>query len=185
MKIVKKGRYILNAPWHSHNGKEVEVIMKRKGISDSFSGKMICHVAFDPDEEFRSENLDEEFLEEHFRTLEEMTCVLDTTMANEELIEKFKPYYKILKSKMLERINVQFKERNLGDPELMPGDYLCVFYLVDDGKGNPGLTLDRDNASEVMVIDEEESTTMVVRDDEGEVKEKVDVTVVNQRRKKK
>jgi hypothetical protein len=73
MKIVKKGRYILHAPWHSHNGKEVEVIMKRKGLSDSFRGKMIYHVAFDPDEEFRSENLDEEFLEEHFRTLEEMT----------------------------------------------------------------------------------------------------------------
>jgi hypothetical protein len=106
-------------------------------------------------------------------------------LANEETIERFKPYYKILKSKMLERINVQFTERNLGDPELMPGDYLCIFYLVDDGKGNPGLTLDRDNTGEVMIIEDDEEATGTVRDEDGEVKEKVDITVVNQRRKKK
>jgi hypothetical protein len=184
MKIVKKGRYILHAPWHSHNGKEVEVIMKRKGVSDSFSGKMIFHVAFDPDEEFRSENFDEEFLEEHFRPLEEMTCVLDTTMANGEIIERFKPYYKILKNKMSERINVIFTERNAGDPPIMAGDYLCIFYLIEDANGNPGLTLDADGKGEIMIMDDEE-TTGVVLDNEGEVKENVDISAVNQRRKKK
>jgi hypothetical protein len=176
MKVVKKGRYILHAPWHSHNGKEVEVIMKRKGLSDSFKGQQIFHVAFDPDDEFRSENLDEEFLAEHFRELEEMFCVLDTTMADEDTIEKFKPYYKILKTKMQERINVVFKERHAGDPELVHSDYLCIFYLVADSNGNLGLILDRDNNGEIMVIKEEQ---------EKEVKEeKIEVTTESQRRKK-
>lgn len=156
MKVVKKGRYILNAPWHSHNGKEVEVIMKRKGISQAYKGRMIFHLAFDPDETFRSEDYDDEFVEENFRPLEEMTCVLDSTMASEEIIEKFKPYYKILKRKIHDRVNVQFKERNLGDPPLVEGDYLCVFYLVDNGNGSPGLTLESDGKGEIMEINEVE-----------------------------
>jgi len=155
MKIVKKGRYILNAQWHSHHGKEVEVIMKRKGISPSYVGRMIFHLAFDPDDEFRSEDYDDEFVEDNFRPLEEMTCVLDTTMASEEIMEKFKPYYGILKRKMTDRINVRFIEHGLGDREIIAGDYLCVFYLIDDGKGNPGLTLESDGKGEIMVVEEE------------------------------
>ena len=164
MKIVKKGRYILHAPWHSHNGKEVEVVMKRKGISDAYRGETVYHLAFDPDETFRSEDLDEEFIDANFRELEEMTCVLDTTMATDEIIKKFKPYYKVLKTKMLERINVQFIEHDAGNPPLDEGNYLCIFYLVDDGKNNPGLTLDRDGHGEVMVVEEDELLTGVVKE---------------------
>ena len=153
MKIVKKGRYILHAPWHAHNGKEVEVIMKRKGISPSYEGRMIYHLAFDPDEDFRSEDFDDEFIEENFRPLEGMTCVLDLTTATPEIIEKFNPYYKFLKSKMLDRINVQFVERNPGEPS-NGENYLCTFYLVDDGNGNPGLTLDKDGG-EILIVEEE------------------------------
>lgn len=184
MKIVKKGRYILNAQWHSHHGKEVEVIMKRKGISPSYEGRMIFHLAFDPDEEFRSEDYDDEFIEDNFRPLEEMTCVLDTTMASEEIMEKFKPYYGILKRKMSDRINVIFIEHGLGDREIIAGDYLCVFYLIDDGKGNPGLTLEKDGKGEVMVVEEPEECVGVVHNEEGEIKEKVNIAKVNTRRKK-
>lgn len=154
MKIVKKGRYILNAPWHKHTGKEVEIIMIRKGLSPSYKGKTIYHLAFDPDEEFRSEDLDDEFIADNFRPLEGMTCVLDCTMATEEIIERFKPYYRFLKNKMLDRINVQFIERNPGEPEDNSANHLCVFYLVDDGNGNPGLTLDKDGG-EILVVEEE------------------------------
>lgn len=174
MKVVKKGRYILHAPWHSHNGKEVEILMKRKGLSNSFRDQQIFHVAFDPDDDFRSENFDEEFLADHFKELEEMFCVLDTTMADEDTIEKFKPYYKILRNKMIERINVVFKERNAGDPEIVTSDYLCVFYLVRDKNGNPGLTLDRENNGEIMIIEEPEK-----KDEEKEI------TTESQRRNKK
>ena len=82
-----------------------------------------------------------------------MTCVLDTTMATAELIEKFEPYYKILKKKMSKRINVQFVEHNVGDSPLVASDYLCMFFLVDDGKGNPGLTLEK--GGEIISIEEE------------------------------
>ena len=154
MKIVKKGRYILNAPWHGHHGKEVEIILKRKGISPSYFGKTIYHLAFDPDEDFRSEDLDDEFIEDNFKPLEGLTCVLDLTSASDEIIVKFKPYYKFLKSKMLDRINVQFIERNPGEP-ISGENHLCIFYLVDDGNGNPGLTLDKDGG-EILVVEEKE-----------------------------
>jgi hypothetical protein len=126
--------------------------MKRKGISDSYKGKPIYHLAFDPDETFRSENLDDEFVEENFRPLEEMTCVLDTTMASDEIIKKFEPYFKFLKSKMLDRINVQFVDHRGEQSNI--GNHLCIFYLVDDGKGNPGLTLDKEGG-EILIVEEE------------------------------
>jgi hypothetical protein len=154
MKVVKKGRYILNAKWHAQNGKEVEIIMKRKGISPAYNGRFVYHVAFDPDEDFRSEDFDEEFIESNFKPLEDMTCVIDTTMASKDIIEKFEPYYKILKRKLMERINVQFIEHNIGDPELDINNYLCVFYLIDN-EGNPGLTLDK-TSGEILVINDEE-----------------------------
>jgi hypothetical protein len=167
MKIVKKGRYILHAKWHSHHGKEVEVVMKRKGISDSYLGEMIYHVAYDPDEEYRSEDMDTEFVDFNFKPLEEMTCVIDTTMAPDDIIEKFNPYYRILRTKMLDRINVQFKEHAKGDGELVVSDYLCVFYLVDNN-GKPGLTLSKDGDGEMMLVEEEEEQ----KEAGDEVKEK-------------
>jgi len=149
MKIVKKGRYILNAKWHAQNGKEVEVIMVRKGISPAYEGKTIYHVAFDPDEDFRSEDLDEEFIKDNFKPIESMTCILDTTRANEDIKEKFEPYLKILKKTLFERINVNFIEHSDKNYTL---DNLCVFYLIDNGKGLPGLTLDLDS-NEIIEIE--------------------------------
>ncbi len=57
---------------------------------------------------------------------------------------------------MSERINVTFVERHLGEDPLIIEDYLCVFYLIDDGKGNPGLTLESDGKGEVMIIDQDQ-----------------------------
>lgn len=169
MKVVKKGRYILHAPWHSHNGKEVEVIMKRKGLSPSYKDKQIFHLAFDPDDDFRSEDLDTEFIEENFRSLDAMMCVLDTTMAGTEIIEKFKPHYNLLKRKMLERLNIEFFERTSGNVE-PPGDYLCTFYLVSDAHGNPGLTLDKSGNGEILIVEKESEEEVIAKKEKPERK---------------
>jgi len=152
MKVVKKGRYILNAHWHSHHGKEVEVIMKRKGVSKAYEGKMIYHVALDPDEDFRSEDFDEEFIEDNFKPSEELLCVLDITRSTDEIVEKFKHYFAILEKKMLDRINAKFIVHRRGHPPLAMQDYLCIFYLVDNN-GKPGLTLDREENGEIIEIE--------------------------------
>lgn len=154
MKVVKKGRYILNAPWHSHHGKEVEVILKRKGISPSYKGKQIYHVAFDPDESYRSEDLDDEFIEENFKPIDEIRCIIDTTMASKETIDLFDDHYRKLKKHLSERMNVHFIERHLGDP-FIEDDSLCTFYLMCDKTGKPGLTLDSSGNGELFTIEDE------------------------------
>lgn len=154
MKVVIKGRYILNAAWHAQHGKEVEILMKRKGKSKAYKGEIIYHVVFDPDESFRSEDLDEEFIIDNFKPTEELVCLLDITSASKDIIKKFKPYYKLLQSKLGERINATFEVRDIGDEPIITEDYLCVFYLLDDGTGKPCLTLDKDQG-ELIIIDEE------------------------------
>jgi hypothetical protein len=162
MKVVKKGRYILHAPWHSHNGKEVEVIMKRKGISPAYEGKTIFHLAFDPDDECRSEDYDDEFVAENFRELEPQSCILDTSMATQELMDKFKPFYKILQKGMKDRMNIEFIEQSAG--ESAGGDFLAVFYLVDDGNGLPGLTVDRNDGEIISITNFSVENTEVMGD---------------------
>jgi len=72
MKIEVGSKYRLNAAWHAHNKKIVEVIKKRKGVSPDFDGKMIYHIAINPSSSMtRIEDLDEEFLSEHFKAIDE------------------------------------------------------------------------------------------------------------------
>lgn len=144
----------MNAAWHAQHGKEVEILMKRKGKSKAYKGEIIYHVVFDPDESFRSEDLDEEFIIDNFKPTEELVCLLDITSASKDIIKKFKPYYKLLQSKLGERINATFEVRDIGDEPIITEDYLCVFYLLDDGTGKPCLTLDKDQG-ELIIIDEE------------------------------
>ena len=159
MKVVIKGRYILNAAWHAQHGKEVEIVMKRKGKSKAYKGEDIYHVAFDPDESFRAEDLDEEFIIDNFKPTEELVCLLDITEAPKDIIKKFKPYYKLLQSKLGERINATFEVRDIGDAPAIQEDYLCIFYLLDDGTGKPCLTLDKEHG-ELLIIDEEKGTVI-------------------------
>ena len=138
MRVTKYGRYFLNAPWHQQHGKEVEVIMRRKGESPSFKDKTIYHIATDPDEEYRFENFDEEFLKENFKELESLICVVDTSSCSEETIDKFKTMFKKIKIKLKNMINCEFV-----DKKDHVGEFVCEFKLSEKD-GEPVLIFDEE-----------------------------------------
>ncbi len=107
MKIVKGGMYILRAPWHSYHGKRVEVIMKRKGISESYKGETVYHVAFDPEDDYRTDDFDEEFVEKNFKELEQQTCVFNMSGCDKKHEKLYRKELSVLKKDLREKLNIE------------------------------------------------------------------------------
>lgn len=146
MTPLKGGRYKLHAPWHARHGEEVEIVMKRKGLSDAYHGRMIFHVAYDPDADHRFEDLDEEFVAENFKNLEGTLVSFVFDYCKNETKEKFMSLYSGIKQKFKKLFNFKFVEGP--DPNAV-----ITFYLIDSPDG-PALTPDLNSKSDYYTLEE-------------------------------
>ena len=85
MSIEVGGIYRLVAHWHKHHGKLIEVLEEREGITEAYAGKKVYHVAYDPFNDDRFEDFDEEFIDINFKE-----CVLEDDIIMHEILSDFK-----------------------------------------------------------------------------------------------